>query len=45
MDDKIRVLMTGAGAPGGAGIIKALSQDQNIKLYVTDMNSPMKMGN
>jgi carbamoyl-phosphate synthase large subunit len=39
VDDKIRVLMTGAGAPGGAGIIKALSQDQNIKLYVTDMNS------
>ena len=30
----INVLMTGAGAPGGPGIIKALLEDKMIKLVV-----------
>ncbi len=34
----INVLMTGAGAPGGPGIIKALLQDKLIKLVVCDMD-------
>lgn len=36
MTSKIKVLMTGAGAPGGPGIIKALLKDQNINLIVCD---------
>ena len=32
--NKIRVLMTGAGAPGAAGIIKCLTQMQNVHLVV-----------
>ena len=35
---KIKVLMTGAGAPGGPGIIKGLKQDKNIDLLVCDAN-------
>ena len=35
---KINVLMTGAGAPGGPGIIKCLQLDQNINLIVGDIN-------
>lgn len=35
---KINVLMTGAGAPGGPGIIKGLKQDKNIDLLVCDAN-------
>lgn len=34
----IKVLMTGAGAPGGPGIIKGLQQDSNIDLIVGDVN-------
>ena len=34
----IKVLMTGAGAPGGPGIIKGLRQDKNIDLLVCDSN-------
>ena len=34
----INVLMTGAGAPGGPGIIKALKKDKNICLHVCDVN-------
>lgn len=30
--------MTGAGAPGGPGIIKALKKDKNICLHVCDVN-------
>ena len=30
--------MTGAGAPGGPGIIKGLRQDKNIDLLVCDSN-------
>ncbi|MCW3126990.1 MAG: ATP-grasp protein [Bacteroidetes bacterium] len=33
---KLRVLMTGAGAPGGPGIIKCLQADDSIALYVCD---------
>ena len=38
MGNKIKVLMTGAGAPGGPGIIKALLMDAKIELFVADMN-------
>lgn len=33
-----KVLMTGAGAPGGPGIIKALKADPTIELHVADMD-------
>lgn len=36
MDNKIKVLVTGAGAPGGPGIIKALLRDSNIEIVVCD---------
>jgi carbamoyl-phosphate synthase large subunit len=35
---KTRVLMTGAGAPGGPGIIKCLQADEQIELVVCDVN-------
>jgi carbamoyl-phosphate synthase large subunit len=35
---KIRVLMTGAGAPGGPGIIRCLQMDERIDLTVCDTN-------
>lgn len=35
----INVLMTGAGAPGGPGIIKALQKDPTINLVVCDMDN------
>jgi carbamoyl-phosphate synthase large subunit len=35
----INVLMTGAGAPGAAGIIKCLQQEPAIKLLVADADS------
>ncbi len=38
MGNKIKVLMTGAGAPGGPGIIKALNKKDNIELHVADIN-------
>jgi carbamoyl-phosphate synthase large subunit len=41
MDDmthKINVLITGAGAPAGPGIIKSLSQDENIAIFTCDTN-------
>jgi carbamoyl-phosphate synthase large subunit len=38
MGDKIKVLMTGAGSPGGPGIIQALKKDINIDLYIADAN-------
>lgn len=34
----VKVLMTGAGAPGAAGIINCLSVDPNIELHVADAN-------
>lgn len=34
----IRVLMTGAGAPGAAGIIKCLSQDKRLVVITADAN-------
>ncbi|MBL0310658.1 MAG: ATP-grasp domain-containing protein [Bacteroidetes bacterium] len=36
---RIRVLMTGAGAPGGPGIIKCLQADKRIDLTVCDANA------
>ena len=33
---KINVLMTGAGAPGGPGIIRCLKKDERIELTVCD---------
>jgi len=36
MDFKVKVLMTGAGAPGGPGIIKALLKDPCIELITCD---------
>ncbi len=38
MTEKINVLMTGAGAPGGPGIIKCLQFDSSIELYTCDTN-------
>lgn len=38
MANKINVLMTGAGAPGAAGIIRCLKADPNINLWVADAN-------
>jgi carbamoyl-phosphate synthase large subunit len=35
---KINVLMTGAGAPGGPGIIKCLQKDSRIKLICCDID-------
>jgi carbamoyl-phosphate synthase large subunit len=37
--DLINVLMTGAGSPGGPGIIKAISKSNEVVLHVADMNS------
>ncbi len=38
MKNKIRVLITGAGSPGGPGIIEALKKDKNLILYTADAN-------
>lgn len=38
MQHKITTLLTGAGAPGGPGIIKALRQDPTIDLLLADAN-------
>jgi len=38
MNNKIKLLMTGAGAPGGPGIIQALKKDRMINLYIADAN-------
>ncbi len=38
LNKKINVLMTGAGAPGAAGIIKCLLQDPDINLLICDAN-------
>ena len=34
----MNILMTGAGAPGGAGIIRSLTMDPNVLLHVADAN-------
>jgi len=34
----MKILMTGAGAPGGPGIIKAIKYDSSIDLHVCDAN-------
>ncbi|MCX8020603.1 MAG: ATP-grasp domain-containing protein [Chitinophagaceae bacterium] len=38
MKEKIHILMTGAGAPGAAGIIKCLSVADKICLFLVDKN-------
>lgn len=38
MGDKINVLMTGAGSPGGPGIIQALKKNTKINLHIADAN-------
>ena len=38
IESKINILMTGAGAPGGPGILKCLLADKNINLTVGDIN-------
>jgi carbamoyl-phosphate synthase large subunit len=38
MGNKINVLMTGAGAPGGPGIFKALDLEKNFNVFLCDMN-------
>ncbi|MBL7721459.1 MAG: hypothetical protein JNK98_05645, partial [Chitinophagaceae bacterium] len=34
--EKINILMTGAGAPGAAGILKCLEQDNNVHVVSAD---------
>ena len=36
--EKINMLMTGAGAPGAAGIIECLSKDPSLEIYAADAN-------
>lgn len=36
---RVRILMTGAGAPGGPGIIQCLQNDPRIELIVGDMDA------
>ncbi|NJN33263.1 MAG: hypothetical protein HC817_02420 [Saprospiraceae bacterium] len=35
----LKILMTGAGAPGAAGIIKCFKQDDQIQLHLCDANA------
>lgn len=39
LQQAVNILMTGGGAPGAAGIIRCLQQDENIRLTVGDANS------
>ena len=38
MDFKVRVLVTGAGSPGGPGIIKSLLSEAKFDIYTCDAN-------
>lgn len=38
MGDRINILVTGAGAPGGPGILKAIKTDNRVRLYTADAN-------
>ncbi|MEZ8018143.1 ATP-grasp domain-containing protein [Vibrio splendidus] len=38
MCNKINILMTGAGAPGGPGILRALQSAEYLKVHCADMN-------
>jgi carbamoyl-phosphate synthase large subunit len=37
-ENKINILMTGAGAPGAAGILKCLFQNPNLHVTAADAN-------
>ena len=40
MENKINILLTGAGAPGGPGIIKCILEGQNrYKLFISDADN------
>ena len=39
MQNKINVLLTGCGSPGGPGIIKSLELDDNINVHAVDADS------
>jgi len=43
MGTKVKIIMTGAGAPGGPGIFKALSACDRFEIYTCDMN-PLSSG-
>lgn len=38
MCNKINILMTGSGAPGGPGILKCLQKDLRFNIFVADIN-------
>lgn len=38
MGDRINILTTGAGSPGGPGILEAIKADQRVRLYTADAN-------
>lgn len=38
MGDRINILMTGAGSPGGPGISEAIKTDNRVRLYTADAN-------
>ena len=38
MGDRINILMTGSGSPGGPGISKAIKTDNRVQLYTADAN-------
>jgi hypothetical protein len=38
-ESNINILMTGAGSPGAAGILKCLFQNPNIHVVAADANS------
>lgn len=39
MGDRINILVTGAGSPGGPGILEAIKTDKRARLYAADANS------
>lgn len=43
MGDRINILMTGAGSPGGPGISEAIKADKRMQLYAADAN-PLASG-
>jgi len=43
MDSRLKIMMTGAGAPGGPGIFKALAECGYFEIHTCDMN-PLSSG-